>query len=53
MIMHAEPFSTYFIKNLLFAFPLIQVNNKMNQDSWITPGIKTSYTYKRIIQEIR
>ena len=27
--------------------PLIQVKNKMNQNSWITPGIITSYKHKR------
>jgi hypothetical protein len=28
-------------------FPLIQVRNKMNQNSWITPGIITSCKRKR------
>jgi hypothetical protein len=29
------------------SFPLTQVTSKMNQNSWITPGIITSCTHKR------
>jgi hypothetical protein len=33
--------------NIFLSFPVIQAKNKINQNSWITPGIITSCKYKR------
>jgi len=36
-----------FLRIYYTSFPLIQAKNKMNQNSWITPGIITFCTHKR------
>jgi hypothetical protein len=40
-------FFNIFLRIYSSSFPLIQVKNKMNQTSWITPGIITSCKRKR------
>ena len=36
-----------FLRTYYSSFPLTQINNKKNQNSWITPGIITSCKHKR------
>ena len=40
-------FLNIFLRIYYSSFPLIQAENKMNQNSWITPGIITFCKYKR------
>ena len=40
-------FLNIFLRIYYSSFPLIQAKNKMNQNSWITPGIITSCKHKR------
>jgi hypothetical protein len=40
-------FLNTFLRIYYSSFPLIWVKNKMNQNSWITPGIITSCKHKR------
>ena len=40
-------FLNIFLRIDYSSFPLNQVKSKMNQNSWITPGIITSCKYKR------
>ena len=40
-------FLNVFLRIYYSSFPLIQAKNKKNQNSWITPGIITSYKHKR------
>jgi len=42
-----NPFLNIFLRIYYSSFPLIQVKSKMNQNSWVTPGIITSCKYKR------
>ena len=42
-----NPFLNTFLRIYYYSFPLIRVRNKMNQNSWITPGIITSCKRKR------
>jgi len=40
-------FPNIFLRIYYSSFPLFQAKNKMNQNSWITPGIITSCKHKR------
>jgi hypothetical protein len=40
-------FLNIFLRTYYSSFPLIQAKNKMNQNSWITPGIITFCKHKR------
>jgi len=40
-------FLNIFLRIYFSSFPLTQVKSKMNQNSWIAPGIITSWKYKR------
>ena len=40
-------FLNIFLRIYYSSFPLIQAKNKINQNSWITPGIITSCKHKR------
>jgi len=40
-------FLNIFVGIYYSSFPLTQVKSKMNQNSWITPRIITSWKYKR------
>jgi hypothetical protein len=42
-----NPFlNTFFLRIYYFSFPLIQTKSKVNQNSWITPGIITPCKHK-------
>jgi hypothetical protein len=44
-------FLNIFLRIYYSSFPLIQIKNNMNQNSWITPGIITSCKHKRELYE--
>ena len=42
-----KTFLNIFLRIYYYSFPLTQVKNKINQNSWIIPGIITSCKHKR------
>ena len=44
-------FLNIFLRIYYSSFPLIQAKNKMNQNSWITPGVITSCKHERELRK--